>query len=94
MTEAQARAVADEAARRVLEQQTAEHRRRDPAVDLRLEDYEARVVERATPQGDAYDVSFVHANPDVAFAVWTGHPMHFTVRVGPEPDRVDVVPGE
>lgn len=34
------------------------------------------------------------ANPDVPFVVWTGHPMHFTVRVGAGPDQVEVVPGE
>ncbi len=94
MTAAQARAIADRAATAVLAQQTEEHRRRDPAVALRLEDYRSRVVRRDTAGVDAYDVTYAHANPAVPFVVWTGHPMHFTVRVSSADARPEIIPGE
>jgi hypothetical protein len=86
LTVAAARAAADEAARRVLATE-AEY-------DLRLEDYEVEVTQADEGAAPVWDVRYVHANPHVPFVKPTGHPMHFTVRVGPSADQIDVVPGE
>ena len=86
LTAAAARAAADDVARRVLAAETA--------LDLRLEDYEVEVVQAGDGDAPVWDVRYVHANPQVPFVKPTGHPMHFTVRVGPSADQIDVVPGE
>lgn len=41
-----------------------------------------------------YEVSYVYDNPAAPFVVWTGHPMHFLVRLGPDSEQIVVVPGE
>jgi hypothetical protein len=86
LTAAAARTAADDAARRVLAAETE--------YDLRLEDYVVEVTQAGEGDAPAWDVRYVHANPQVPFVRPTGHPMHFTVRVGPGADQVDVTPGE
>lgn len=86
MTAAAARAAADEVARRVLAAETA--------FDLRLEDYDVEVIQAGEGDEPVWDVRYVHANPQVSFVMPTGHPMHFTVRVGPSADQIELVPGE
>jgi hypothetical protein len=92
--EAVAREAADEVARRVLAEETERGRARDPEFHLRLEDYEADVTRVPGRDEALWEVRYHHANPRVPFIVPTGHPIHFTVRVGPGPNEVEVIPGE
>lgn len=88
------RAASDEVARRVLTEAENELRATDPAVELRLEDYDVQASTRAVPGGSIDEFFYTYARTDPPFVVWTGHPMHFTIRVGPGRDDVQVVPGE
>jgi len=94
MEQEQARAISDHAAVRILREANDEHRRRDPDVDLRIDQYRVEARERPTEDGPQYEFLYEHADPSVPFILWTGHPMHFVVRVGPREEQVEVIPGE
>jgi hypothetical protein len=91
---AAAREAADEVARRVLAAEAERGRAGDPGFDLRLEDYDAEVTRVGEPDEPVWEVRYSHANPQVPFIVPTGHPRHFTVRLGPGADDIEVTPGE
>ena len=90
-----ARATADEAAREELERVEAEHRQRDPDVNLPLEEYEVTMTERTLPDGsEVFDFYYEFNNPEPGFEVWLGHGMHFNVQVNRRTGQAEIIGGE
>lgn len=90
---ARAREIADRMAAGEIRRVEQDHRRSNPDVVLRMEDYTVTAGTTEVPD-PAFTFLYVYSREDPPFELWAGHGMHFSVRVNRETGEPLMMGGE